>query len=297
MMTVGMGAVFALGFFAIIGFIIAVVTSIALCFFAESMTFLGIWIHRKRKKLDCQKVFKVFFIICLSLSIATVVVPITAVAVGIIDTGIFSEEETPEHYVDTDILTEEDMTHIDVHNDFTLDGVKYIDISGFGFDGEKDNETVVANPRGEDENIYEVENDSGKRLLRLKGKIYCAEGDFRDVIDYYSNLKNCDYFLYRLHCEEQPLDFTEEEYEKLSATDGINIKSENRVDIEIPDNAPKYHIRKKSPDKVCSGKRSFVVVEDRVYIEQGTEYFIIGDTELEEKLRVRCMFYEASETE
>ena len=291
MMTVGMGAVFALGFLAVVGIIIALIVSLALCFFAESMVFLGIWIHRKRKKLDCQKVFKVFFIICLSLSIATVVVPVTAVAVGIIDAETSSEEETPEHYVDTDILTEEDMTHIDVHNDFTLDGVKYIDISGFGFDGEKDNETVVANPRGEDENIYEVENDSGKRLLRLKGKIYCAEDDFKYVIDYYENLEKYDYYFHPYDGEYDIMILSNEEFEKTNVTDGINIKSENRVDIKIPDDAERYYITRKSYDKVYYETREFVFIDDRVYVVSGTDCFIIGDDEVEDKIKRYDVFY------
>ncbi len=282
-MIVGMGAVFALGFLAIIGLMIALVISLALTFFAESMTFLGIWLHRKRKKLDCQKVFKIFFIICLSLSIATVVVPASAVAIGIID--VANQEEIPEDYIDTGVETKEDMTHIDVHNDFTLEGIKYIDISEFGFSGKKESENAVADVKDSYENIYEVENDAGKRLLKLKEKIYCAEEDFGYVTDYYENLENYNYYFHSYDGRYDIMILSDEEYEKLSVTDGINIKSEKRVDIEIPDNAERYYITKKSYDKIYYETREFVFIENKVYIVSGTDCFIIGDDELENKLK------------
>ena len=279
MMTVGMGAVFALGLLAAMGLMIALVASVVLCFFAESMTFLGIWLHRKRKKLDCQKVFKILFIICLSLSIVAVVVPIVFTAASFAYVS-----EIPEGYIPVGIETKEDMTHIDVHNDFTLEGVKYIDISEFGFSGEKETETIVANVKGSYENIYKLGNDAGKRLLKLKEKIYCAEEDFGYVTDYYENLESYDYYFHTYKGRHDIIALSDEEYEKLSATDGINIKSENRVDIEIPDNARRYYITKKSHDKVYYETREFVFIENKVYIVSGTDCFIIGDDELEDKL-------------
>ena len=88
---------------AALGFVVAVISVVSTTFFIISMIFLGFWIHRKRNKLDYQKIFKVSFIIYLSLSILTVVVPATYAAVSV------SQMLGPdEKYVDTGVETEVD---------------------------------------------------------------------------------------------------------------------------------------------------------------------------------------------
>ena len=284
MMTVGMGAVFALGFFAIIGFIIAVITSIALCFFAESMTFLGIWIHRKRKKLDCQKVFKVFFIICLSLSIATVVVPVTAVAVGIGKSAI----ENYEPYVDTGVEIEQDTDHISDYNHFTFDGVEYYDIDSRGFDAKECVQTPVANPKDSRKNIYEVENISGKRILKYDKVLYCAYENRSYILKFYRDQAESDYYLVSQETDEQILmdDFTNRDFKTIRAIRDLDKKT----DLEIQtysESGVEYSVIRKSVDGVYTEEVDIFLIDDKTFVQSTSVVtsYILDNEDVEKKLK------------
>ncbi len=271
--NVGIGVAFALGFLAIIGLVVAVIASVALYFFAESMTFLGIWLYRKRIKLDCQKVFKVFFIICLSLSMITAAIPGIVVAQMII--------ENYEPYVDTGVETEVD------NDSFILDGVRYNEINWSYYPRFTDadyEKTPVANAKGKKINIYEIKNDSGRRLFEYNGFVYCSSADYDYITNYYENRTDCNFYLESDDKQVKIEGFSNgyfERIETIKETDTEFVESETE-DIS---GGTCYKIIRESPDKVYREDKDILFLYGRVYHSKGWPYYYhLGNKELEDKL-------------
>jgi len=259
---------------AALGFVVAVISAVSTTFFIISMIFLGFWIHRKVNKLDYQKVFKVSFIIYLSLSILTVVVPATYAAVSVYNTPLINSKAYPD--------TKENVNHIETHNFFTFDGVRYINISDMVSHAKaEDGKTSIANPRGSGEIIYELENDSGKILLEYNGELYCAEDDVKHVVEYYNNPENYDYYLRsQRKGTVVSIHMSNEKCQKIWE---VISKNENKTDEEILD-LVEYDIIKKSYDGVYSETRTFLQSEDKHYVKSETGYFLVEDPEVKNEL-------------
>ena len=258
---------------AALGFVVAVISVVSTTFFIISMIFLGFWIHRKRNKLDYQKIFKVSFIIYLSLSILTVVVPATYAAVSVYNTPLINSKAYPD--------TKENVNHIETHNFFTFDGVKYVNISDMVSHAKaEDGKTSIANPRGSGEIIYKLENDSSKMLLEYNGELYCAEDDIKHVVEYYNNPENYDYYTHRYGGRTVSIHMSNEKCQEIWE---VISKNENKTDEEIPD-LMDYDIIKESHDGVYSETRTFVQFEDKYYVKSETGYFLVEDPEIEHEL-------------
>ena len=201
MINVGMGAVFALG---LLGIIAAIIIGASVVFFIISMIFLGFWIHRKVNKLDYQKVFKVSFIIYLALSIAVVGVPVGCVGITMADSK--AERNTPpEDYINPGVELSVTASEIDDARGFEIDGVFYKRMS-YDFYEYREDEVPIAKVKDEFENIYEVKNASGKRLLRYEGYIYCKESDMEFLEKFYTTLDDYDYYFYAYKGEKMKID-------------------------------------------------------------------------------------------
>lgn len=274
MINVGMGAVFALG---LLGAIAAIIIGASVVFFIISMIFLGFWIHRKVNKLDYQKVFKVSFIIYLALSIAVVGVPVGCVGITMAD--FKAERNTPpEDYINPGVELSVTASEIDDARGFYLDGVFYKRMS-YDFYEYREDEVPVAKVKDEFENIYEVKNTSGKRLLRYEGYIYCKESDMEFLEKFYTTLDDYDYYLYAYKGEKMKMDvFSDEEFEIIVDTDGVS--------HSVPDGTKNYYIEKRSPDGVYSPEEDVCITPGyEVYKSAGSYHYDLRNEELETRLR------------
>lgn len=260
---------------AALGFVVAVISAVSTTFFIISMIFLGFWIHRKVNKLDYQKVFKVSFIIYLSLSILTVVVPATYAAVSV------SQMLGPdEKYVDTGVETEVD------NDSFILDGVRYNEINWSyypGFTNADYEKTPVANAKGKKMNIYEIKNDSGKRLLEYNGFVHCSSEDYDYITSYYKNRTDCNFYLVSDDKQVKIEGFSNgyfERIETIEETDTEFVESETE---EISDGT-RYKIVRESPDKAYKEEKDIVFLHGRVYHSRSWPYYHLGNKEFEDKL-------------
>lgn len=274
MINVGMGAVFALG---LLGAIAAIIIGASVVFFIISMIFLGFWIHRKVNKLDYQKVFKVSFIIYLALSIAVVGVPVGCVGITMAD--FKAERNTPpEDYINPGVELSVTASEIDDERGFYLDGVFYKRMS-YDFYEYREDEVPIAKVKDEFENIYEVKNTSGKRLLRYEGYIYCKESDMEFLEKFYTTLDDYDYYLYAYKGEKMKMDvFSDEEFEIIVDTDGVS--------HSVPDGTKNYYIEKRSPDGVYSLEEDVCITPGyEVYKSAGSYHYDLRNEELETRLR------------
>ena len=274
MINVGMGAVFALG---LLGAIAAIIIGASVVFFIISMIFLGFWIHRKVNKLDYQKVFKVSFIIYLLLSVAVVGVPVGCVGVTMAD--FKAERNTPpEDYINPGVELSVTASEIDDARGFYLDGVFYKRMS-YDFYEYREDEVPVAKVKDEFENIYEVKNASGKRLLRYEGYIYCKESDMEFLEKFYTTLDDYDYYLYAYKGEKMKMEvFSDEEFEIIVDTDGVS--------HSVPDGTKNYYIEKRSPDGVYSPEEDVCITQGyEVYKSAGSYHYDLRNEELETRLR------------
>ena len=274
MINVGMGAVFALG---LLGAIAAIIIGASVVFFIISMIFLGFWIHRKVNKLDYQKVFKVSFIIYLLLSVAVVGVPVGCVGVTMAD--FKAERNTPpEDYINPGVELSVTASEIDDARGFYLDGVFYKRMS-YDFYEYREDEVPVAKVKDEFENIYEVKNASGKRLLRYEGYIYCKESDMEFLEKFYTTLDDYDYYLYAYKGEKMKMEvFSDEEFEIIVDTDGVS--------HSVPDGTKNYYIEKRSPDGVYSPEEDVCITPGyEVYKSAGSYHYDLRNEELETRLR------------
>ncbi|MBQ7958543.1 MAG: hypothetical protein IJ330_02380 [Oscillospiraceae bacterium] len=274
MINVGMGAVFALG---LLGAIAAIIIGASVVFFIISMIFLGFWIHRKVNKLDYQKVFKVSFIIYLALSIAVVGAPVACV--GITAADFKAERNTPpEDYINPGVELSVTASEIDDARGFYLDGVFYKRMS-YDFYEYREDEVPVAKVKDEFENIYEVKNASGKRLLRYEGYIYCKESDMEFLEKFYTTLDDYDYYLYAYKGEKMKMEvFSDEEFEIIVDTDGVS--------HSVPDGTKNYYIEKRSPDGVYSPEEDVCITPGyEVYKSAGSYHYDLRNEELETRLR------------
>ena len=274
MINDGMGAVFALG---LLGAIAAIIIGASVVFFIISMIFLGFWIHRKVNKLDYQKVFKVSFIIYLLLSVAVVGVPVGCVGITMAD--FKAERNTPpEDYINPGVELSVTASEIDDERGFYLDGVFYKRMS-FDFYDYREDEVPIAKVKDEFENIYEVKNTSGKRLLRYEGYIYCKESDMEFLEKFYTTLDDYDYYLYAYKGEKMKMDvFSDEEFEIIVDTDGVS--------HSVPDGTKNYYIEKRSPDGVYSLEEDVCITPGyEVYKSAGSYHYDLRNEELETRLR------------
>lgn len=274
MINVGMGAVFALG---LLGIIAAIIIGASVVFFIISMIFLGFWIHRKVNKLDYQKVFKVSFIIYLALSIAVVGVPVGCVGITMADSK--AERNTPpEDYINPGVELSVTASEIDDARGFYLDGVFYKRMS-YDFYEYREDEVPVAKVKDEFENIYEVKNASGKRLLRYEGYVYCKESDMEFLEKFYTTLDDYDYYLYAYKGEKMKMEvFSDEEFNIIANAYGAS--------RSVPDGTKNYYIEKRSPDGVYSPEEDVCITpEYKVYKSAGSYHYDLRNEELETRLR------------
>ncbi|MBR3921111.1 MAG: hypothetical protein IKJ47_04170 [Oscillospiraceae bacterium] len=280
MINVGMGAVFALG---LLGIMAAIIIGASVVFFIISMIFLGFWIHRKVNKLDYQKVFKVSFIIYLLLSITVVGVPVGCVGITMAD--FKAERNTPpEDYINPGVELSVTASEIDDARGFEIDGVFYKRMS-YDFYEYREDEVPIAKVKDEFENIYEVKNASGKRLLRYEGYIYCKESDMEFLEKFYTTLDDYDYYFYAYKGEKMKIDdFLDKEFNLTANAYGAS--------SGVPDGTKYYYIEKRSPDGVYSLKIDICVTPSyEVYKSSGSYSYDLRNEELERKLKNYAIKY------
>ena len=278
--AVNMGAVFFLGFVATIYGIMLIISGF---FFILSMIFMGIWLYRKNKGLDKTKRFKVLFIVFLVLSLLLSVGPILFVVIGgaIISIGM---NMPPPDYVNPGVSIVDTAHDIGSNNCFHFEDETYVRMS-FDYYRYTEDEVPVAKVPDQFRNIYEVENDSGYRILRYNGYCYCKEDEIDDITDYYENLPEYEYYIFRYGEERLKIDdFSDEEYYTIVNANGVSVGNSFEHSY--------FYISRESSDGVYNFHTDITVTPSRVYACGGSYNYQLHNDELERKLLKYAREYE-----